>query len=270
MKSKFKEYTAQFTKPAVRSKLKHMLDDRLMDILEQLYWNDPRTPELGRLGDDRRLNPEDLDTYWKYKLETASSLLTKSGIGRDSTTLVADGLRHLIDNIAQGEPFTNHPDAAARIVDFSHAILRERMGMTADQVENCIKPYKYEVEMDNREWDLGRQRAEDKFGEEMSRAEAKLSEIRKRVGGGRKLGGLIRHVEELERWEEENRRRRVANMGRVVEQNAADGETALGEGVVETPLDAYKYSSAQIVDGEAAFSQACCRYCIRHSELITS
>lgn len=250
LKAKFKDYTTQFTKPAVRSKLKHMLDDRLMDILEQLYWNDPRTPELAKLAEDRKLTPEELDSYWKYKLETASSLLTKSGVGRDSTNLVADGLRGLIDNIAQAEPFTFHPDATTRIVDFSHAILRERMGMTADQVENCIKPYKYEVEMDEREWALGRERAEEKFGEEMGRAESKLGEIRKRVGGGRKLNSLIRHVEELEKWEEENRRRRVASMGKVVPE-----EESGAEGHVDTPLDAYKYSPAQVVDGESLSTQ---------------
>lgn len=240
LKSRFKEYTAQFTKPAVRAKLKAMLDDKVMDILEQLYWNDSRTPELAKLGDDRKLSPDDLDSYWKYKIETASSLLTKSGIGRDSTGLVADGLRGLIDSIATGEPFTYHPEAAERIIDFSHAILRERMGMTADQVENCIKPYKYEVEMDDREWGLGREKAEVKFEEETSRCETKLAEIRARVGGGRRLGGLIRHVGELEKWEEEKRRRRITKLD-------GDNEDDQSNAPV---LDAYKYSPAQIIDGE--------------------
>ena len=225
-----------FTKPAVRAKLKTMLDDKVMNILEQLYWNDGRTQELTKLGEDRRLSPDELDGYWKFKLETASSLLTKSGVGRDSTSLVADGLRGLIDSIAAGEPFTYHPEATERIIDFSHAILRERMGVTADQVENCIKPYKYEVEMDDREWGMGRERAEVKFEEEQARCEAKLAEIKGRVGGGRRLGGLIKHVGELERWEAEKRKRR-----------ADPNQDEEGAGPV---LDAYKYSPAQLIDGE--------------------
>jgi len=247
LKARFKEYTAHFTKPAVRSKLKTMLDERLMNILEQLYWNDPRTAELGKLAEDRRLTTDDLDPYWKYKLETASSLLTKSGVGRDSTALVADGLRGLIDSIASGEPFTFHPSASERIVDFSHDILRERMGLTADQVENCIKPYKYEVEMDEREWDVGRQRAEEKFGDEIKRCDETLAEIRKRVGGARRLGGLTRHVGDLEKWEEERRRRRLRP-----EPPVADGEAALDDPAEDggPVLDAYKYSPAQIIDGE--------------------
>ncbi|WVR05803.1 hypothetical protein IAU60_002828 [Kwoniella sp. DSM 27419] len=245
LKARFKEYTSQFTKPAVRSKLKEMLDDKLMNILEKLYWDDPRTPELARLAEDRKLTPEDLDAYWKYKLETASSLLTKSGVGRDSTALVAEGLRQLIDSIATGEPFTFHPSVSERITEFSHAILRERMGLTADQVENCIKPYKYEVEVEDREWAVGRDRAEDKFSEEIRRCDTKLAELRTRLGGPRKLNGLIRHVDELERWEEERRKRRLS-----APPMPAGEEPPLEEGA--PVLDAYKYSPAQIIDGRHA------------------
>ncbi|OCF33256.1 dynamin GTPase [Kwoniella heveanensis BCC8398] len=245
LKARFKEYTSQFTKPAVRSKLKEMLDDKFMNILEKLYWDDPRTPELAKLAEDRKLTPEELDSYWKYKLETASSLLTKSGVGRDSTALVAEGLRQLIDSIATGEPFTFHPSVSERITEFSHAILRERMGLTADQVENCIKPYKYEVEVEDREWQVGRDRADDKFGEEIKRCDSKLAEIRTRLGGSRKLNGLIRHVGELERWEEERRKRRLSR-GVI----ATDREDEAEEGA--PVLDAYKYSPAQIIDGRHA------------------
>lgn len=244
LKARFKDYTAQFTKPHIRTKLKSMLDEKLMDILEQLYWTDQRTPELNKLADDRRSTPENLDPYWSYKLETASSLLTKSGVGRDSTALVAEGLRQLIDSIATGEPFSYHPAAAERIVEFSHGILRERMGLTADQVENCIKPYKYEVEVDDREWAIGREKAEEKFRDEMARCEYKLGEIRGKVGGARRLGGLVRYVGEMEKREEEKRRRRIGSLGKKSESEEAEVEPELPE------LDAYKYSAAQIIDGE--------------------
>ncbi len=218
-----------------------MLDEKVMDILEQLYFNDEsRANELSRLGDDRRLtNQDDIEQYWKYKLETASSLLTKSGVGRDSTGLVADGLRGLIDSIATGEPFSFHPSASERIVDFSHALLRDRMGVTADQVENCIKPYKYEVEVDEREWENGRARADRKFQEEMVLCDAKLNEIRSRLGGSRRLNALVRHVDELEKWTAKNRLR-----------NASTSED--GEEEAAPQIDAYKYSPAQLIDGRHA------------------
>lgn len=243
LKARFKEYTKQFNKPAVRSKLTAMLDEKVMDILEQLYFNDEtRAQELSKLGEDRRLtNESDLEPYWKYKLETASSLLTKSGVGRDSTGLVADGLRGLIDSIATGEPFSFHPSASERIVDFSHALLRDRMGLTADQVENCIKPYKYEVEVDDREWENGRARADRKFSEEIVLCDAKLNEIRQRLGGNRRLSALVKHVDELEKWTAQNRLRN------------ASGNPDEAEADANAPtVDAYKYSPAQLIDGRHA------------------
>ncbi len=244
LKARFKEYTGQFTKPHIRQKLRSMLDDKVMDILEQLYWMDRRSAELGKLGDDRRMTPEELDTYWRYKLDTASSLLTKSGVGRDSTQLVAEGLRALIDSIATGEPFSHHPGASERIVQFSHAILRDRLGLTADQVENCIKPYKYEVEVDPREWEIGRVHAEEAFAVEAQRCENKLAEIRKKVGGSRRLNGLIGYVKEVDQREaERNRRRMTSGVARVepVDTQEAQEEAPLAE--------SYKYSPAQVADG---------------------
>lgn len=244
LKVRFKEFTAQFTKPQVRSKLKAMLDDKVMDILEQLYWMDQRAAELSKLGEDKKLTPEELDNYWKYKLDTASSLLTKSGVGRDSTQLVAEGLRGLIDSIATGEPFTFHPEVADRIIQFSRAILRERLGVTADQVENCIKPYKYEVEVDDREWEIGRHHSEEAFALEIARCESKLADIRKKVGGSRKLTSLVSYVQEIQQRETERTRQRFGGFGRSPEATVEPEEE-------ESPLpDSYKYSPAQVADGQ--------------------
>ncbi|KAF8121792.1 P-loop containing nucleoside triphosphate hydrolase protein [Boletus edulis] len=236
LKARFKDLSVQFRKPEVRAKLKAMLDDKVMDVLEQLYWFDKRASELGALGADPKLKPGDVDAYWRHKLEAASSLLTKSGIGRDSTLLVADGLRALIDSITVGEPFNHHPRAAERLVQFSHMILRDRIGLTSDQVENCIKPYKYEVDIDEREWEQGRGRAVNLFEKEAAMCETKVKEIRKRVGGSRRLNGLIGYVKELEEREQERKNKRIA------------GED---EGPAEEP-ESYRYPPAQILDARHA------------------
>ncbi|KAJ7931398.1 hypothetical protein B0H13DRAFT_1957946 [Mycena leptocephala] len=209
LKLRFKEFTQQFRRPVIREKLKGMLDDKVMDVLEQLYWLDKRAPELGNIAADPRLKPEDIEPYWRHKLEAASSLLTKSGVGRDSTLLVADGLRALIDSIAAGEPFTFHPRASERLIQFSHMILRDRIGVASDQVENCIKPFKYEIEVEDREWELGRERAIDLFEKEVTMCETKLKDIRKKVGGSRRLGGLVNYVKSLEEKEREKKAKRL-------------------------------------------------------------
>lgn len=237
LKARFKEFTTQFRKPQIRAKLRAMLDDKVMDVLEQLYWSDKRTPELTNLGADPKVKPEDVEPYWRYKLEAASSLLTKSGVGRDSTLLVADGLRALIDTIASGEPFTYHPRAAERLIQFSHMILRDRIGVTSDQVENCIKPYKYEVEVDEREWEVGRTEAVQLFDKEVTMCEEKLKEIRKKVGGSRRLNNLISYVKALEVQELEKKTRVIT----------ATEEAS--EPVQDPTVDDYRYPPAHVLDG---------------------
>lgn len=238
LKARFKEFTVQFRKPQIRAKLKEMLDDRVLSVLEQLYWNDSRAAELTSLAADVRVKPEDVEPFWRYKLEAASSLLTKSGVGRESTLLVADGLRALIDSIAQGDPFTFHPRAAERLIEFSHMILRDRIGVTADQVENCIKPYKYEVEVEPREWEVGRAQAVELFEREVRLCEETLAEIRKKVGGSRRLNSLVAYVKTLEEKEKERKQKRL------LAPPAEDGQASS-----EPASEDYRYPPAQIHDG---------------------
>jgi dynamin-like GTPase MGM1, mitochondrial len=237
LKSRFKELTVQFRKPQVRAKLKEMLDEKVMRVLENVYWTDKRTPELSNLAADSKVKPEDVEPYWKYKLDAASSLLTKSGVGRDSTALVANGLRSLIDSIAAGEPFEYHPRTVERLIEFSHAILRERVNVTSDQVENCIKPYKFDVEVDDREWEAGRTGAIQMFERDITLCEEKLKDIRKKVGGSRRLSSLIGHVKTLEERERQKKERPPNGDAESVEDNALSN------------ADDYHYPPAHVLDG---------------------
>ena len=247
LKARFKEFTTQFRKPQIRAKLKEMLDEKVMGVLEQLYWSDRRAAELAALGADPKVKPEDVESYWRYKLGAASSLLTKSGVGRDSTLLVADGLSALIDSIAAREPFTFHPKAAERLIEFSHAILRDRIGVTSDSVENCIKPYKYEVEVDEREWEQGRTQAIDLFERESKLCENKLTDIRRKVGGSRRLSSLVGYVKRLEEEESERKQRRLAG----VENGPQPSDEATEKQKREA--DDYRYPPAQVLDGQSPF-----------------
>lgn len=201
LKLRFKEFASNFGKPEVRALLKQALDEKVMDILAQMYWSDARTPELSQLADTRKVSPEDLDKYWQYKLDASSSALTKSGIGRLSTQLVVDSIRTQIEHLAQSEPFGHHPEAAERIVAFSTAILRDRFGLTADQVENCVKPFKYEVEVEPPEWEAGRQRSVSLVERELSMCDAAFNGIKKLLGSRRLKGAMeyVTHLEERER-----------------------------------------------------------------------
>jgi hypothetical protein len=235
LKARFRDFTSQFTRPQLRAKLKEMLEYKVMDIMEQLYWADGRADELNALAADTKVKSDNVEPYWRYKLEAASSLLTKSGVGRDSTLLVADGLRALIDSLASGEPFSHHPRAAERIVAFAHEILRDRIGVTSDQVENCIKPYKYEIEMDPPEWEIGRLKSAEMLEREIGMCEVKLKEIRQKVGGSRRLNNLTSYVKSIEERMRERKAERLAN---------PDAEDATSSEDVN-----YRYSPAQMIDG---------------------
>ncbi|SPO45474.1 probable MGM1 - Mitochondrial GTPase related to dynamin [Moesziomyces antarcticus] len=215
LKLRFNQFAAHFGKPEVRALLKHALDEKVMDILAQMYWSDARTPELAQLADARKLAPDQLDKYWQYKLDASSSALTKAGIGRMSTQLVVDAIRTQIEHLARSEPFNHHPEAAERIVAFSSAILRERFGLTADQVENCVKPFKYEVEVEPAEWEAGRQRSVSLVERELDMCDAAFNGIKKLLGG-RRLKGAMEYVTHME----ERERRRVQARLRAREESA--------------------------------------------------
>jgi len=246
LKASFKEASAQFSKPQVRARLKAMLDDRVLGVLEQLYWTDQRVEELNTLAQDPKIpNAAALDTYWRYKLEAASSLLTKSGVGRDATSMVADGLRGMIDALAGATgtgPFTHHLGAAARLEELAHEILRSRLSIAADQVENCIKPFKYEIEVEPGEWEAGRERAVAALEKEQALCSEKLNTIRTRVGGGRRLNALLTYVKNLEAQEREIAARMVMRRD--------SGEDVEPE--VPSIVDNYKYNPAHVIDARHA------------------
>ncbi|SCV67493.1 BQ2448_5104 [Microbotryum intermedium] len=207
LKARINELGKGFTKAEVRRMLKHALDEQILDLLAQQYWSDPKLPELGKLGDTSTLTPDVLDAYWTRKLAAISSALTKSGVGRASTQLVVESIRSRLSLLSNEEPLSYHPEAASRVHATADALLRERFALTSDQVENSVKPFKYEVEVEPKEWEDGRQRANELLQRELGMCESALNKIKDAVGG-RKLKGAMDYVGELEERERRRRERR--------------------------------------------------------------
>ena len=244
LKQRLNALSKAYGKTQVRKLLKSYLDDRTMDILAQVYWED--RSDLGNLEELAGIpakvedlkakiarNPElaktqtDPDTVWRHKLDAATSALTKSGVGRTSTQLVVDAIRaHISSSLTDEKPLSNHPTTAERINGFSDSILRERYSITADQVENCIKPYKYEVELDSdgKEWDKGRTDSIEVIKREVEMCNNALDAIKDSVGGNRRLNNAMQYVTNLEdREKQRNAARRAAAAKRL---SASPGTTA--------------------------------------------
>ncbi|ORX89669.1 hypothetical protein K493DRAFT_232753 [Basidiobolus meristosporus CBS 931.73] len=203
LKLKFKDFASTFGKPQVRQELRNLLEERVLDICAEMYWSDPKIFSLGK---------EKLDeVYWEHKLDICSSLLTKSGLGRSSTQMVVDLVMKNMEKLASNEPFLHHPDTQRQIVQFSHEILKSKYQVTVDQVENTIKPYKYEVECTEQEWADGLKRSIGLLQKEISMCEYALTNIKTTVGKA-KLRSAIKHVLDSERDEQ----RRTASKAAIV------------------------------------------------------
>ncbi|CAO3594170.1 unnamed protein product [Absidia cylindrospora] len=195
LKHNFKDFSYRFGKPQVRHEVRTMLEQRVLDICAEHYWSD------GKIADLNKASPDDL--YWLYKIDLASAALTKSGIGRSTTQLVVDVLMSNMERLANAEQFQYHPETRKQILNFTNEILRSKFLTTSDQVENTIKPYKYEVEITDAEWTDGVKRSVVILEKELELCDQMTNNIKNSIGKS-KLKSAIRHVLDSDR--EDNRR----------------------------------------------------------------
>lgn len=196
----FKQLNTQFGRNEVRNLLKAELDQKVLDLLAQRYWNKPIDYKDAYdvhinehpLSELPKANPNDL--YWLRKLDASTSSLTKLGIGRLSTNLVIEALTSEMKHLVDSTNFRNHPFARETIDDAVSGILNLRFYSTSDQVENCIKPYKYEVDVEDREWIKSREHSYNLLKEELRQCEDAFYKIKKTIGG-HKLNQVFKFIE---------------------------------------------------------------------------
>jgi hypothetical protein len=97
--------------------------------------------------------------------------------------------------------FANHPFARKAITDACEGILNDRFYSTSDQVENCIKPFKYEIDVEDSEWSKGRVNVAGVLKRELGAVEDAIKEVEKSVGGRRKLKDVVTFVEKAKKGE---------------------------------------------------------------------
>lgn len=202
-KHSFKQFAEGFGRPQMQLLLKGELDQRVLDLLAQRYWNrpiedlSPAVPEPDPLSELPRADPESL--YWHRQLDASTSQLTKLGIGRLATNVVASSIQANVEQLIAQSNFVNHPFARQTILDAAASILNDRFYSTSDQVENCIKPYKFEIELEDREWEAGREHAASVLRTELQACQDAMKRLEGTVGGRRKLGEVMAFVDKARR-----------------------------------------------------------------------
>lgn len=204
-KHSFKEFAESFGRPQVRELLKEELDQRVLDLLAQRYWNKPVNdltpppPEPDPLSALPKTGQDSL--YWHRKLDASTSSLTKLGIGRLATTVVANALQSEVDRLIAGSTFASHAHAQQAITAAASGILNERFYSTSDQVENCIKPYKFEIDVEDSEWTKGKQNIINTLRGELKACEAAVKDVETNVGGKRKLKDVMNFIDRIRKGE---------------------------------------------------------------------
>lgn len=198
-KHSFKQFTEEFGRPQMREILKRELDQRVLDLLALRYWNKPITdlsrppPEADTLADLPKADAN--SPYWHRQLDASTSALTKLGVGRLATSAVASAIQQHIEQLIAQSTFANHPYAREAITNAASSILNERFYSTSDQVENCIKPYKFEIDIEDREWTAGREHVGGVLKGELEACQGALTNLEKAVGGRRKLKEVMTFVD---------------------------------------------------------------------------
>lgn len=204
-KHSFKQFAEEFGRPQMHELLKQELDQKVLDLLAARYWNKPiddlsvAKPDLDNLADLPKADPDSL--YWHRQLDASTSALTKLGVGRLATTAVASSIQGHIDSLLARSSFSTHPFARQAIMEAASTILNERFYSTSDQVENCIKPYKFEIELEDREWAKGRDHVGGVLKKELQDCEAAMKRLEDTVGGRRKLKEVMVFVDKARKGE---------------------------------------------------------------------
>jgi len=202
-KHSFRGFTEQFGRQQVRELLKHELDQQVLNLLAQRYWNRPFDdlnvpfPETDPLNSLPKADVEGEDQIWKIKLDSSSAALTKLGVGRLATTVVASALHAQIDRLIANSRFAAHPFARQAITDASSTILKDLSYDISDELEICIKPYKYRIEVEDYEWAKGRENVAKVLKDELKVVEAAVKHLEDQVGGRKKVKDVMSFIDRV-------------------------------------------------------------------------
>ncbi|PKS05233.1 hypothetical protein jhhlp_008604 [Lomentospora prolificans] len=206
-KHSFRKFKDSFGLAQMQELLKNELDQKILDLLAERYWNKPirdlspsqPEPLESSLPDLPKASPD--SPYWTRQLEASSSTLTECGVGHLSTVALKEALETHFVGLVDESRFKDNPLARRAIMEAASSILNERFYPTVDGVEHAIKPYKFRLNVDDREWKEGREHSIHLLQKELKLCESALKNAEASVGGWRKLKDVMSFVDKARRGE---------------------------------------------------------------------
>ena len=206
----FKGFSDTFGRKEVREIVKQELDQQVLNLLAQRYWNKP-VESLRPKNDVEdalqepleqlpKANPDNMP-LWNLKLDASTSTLTKLGIGRLATGVTAQALQESVQNLIASGTFNSHPFAVKAITEASESILRDLSYETSDELEICVKPYKYRVEVSDAEWKRGRDNIAEVLKRELRDCDAATKVVDDQIGGRRKAKDVVSFIDRVRKGE---------------------------------------------------------------------
>ncbi|KAF2112905.1 P-loop containing nucleoside triphosphate hydrolase protein [Lophiotrema nucula] len=202
-KHSFRGFSEQFGRQQVRELLKHELDQQVLNLLAQRYWNrpledlSPPLPETDPLSGLAKADIENEHQIWQIKLDSSSAALTKLGVGRLATSVVAGNLQAQVDRLIGGSRFAAHPFARQAITEASTSILKDLSYDISDELEICIKPYKYRIEVEDNEWAKGRENVTNVLKDELKVCESAVKRLEEQMGGRKKVKDVMAFIDRV-------------------------------------------------------------------------
>lgn len=205
----FKEFTQTFGRSEVRDIVKRELDQKVMDALASKYWNRP-VESLKAVDPSSDFVEEPLQSLpkadpenplWQLKLNACTNMITKAGVGRLATQVTADALQSAVEGLLSNSTFAAHPYATQAITQACSNILRDLSYDTSDELEICVKPYKYRVEISDSEWKQGRANVTELLKQELKDCEAWAKSIENNIGGYRKTRDVMAFIDRVRKGE---------------------------------------------------------------------
>ncbi|KAF2156699.1 hypothetical protein K461DRAFT_283599 [Myriangium duriaei CBS 260.36] len=203
-KHDFRSFAESFGRREVQALLKHELDQQVLNLLAQRYWNRPvetlEPPiEHGQSAMETlaSLPKSTDDELWRIKLDASVASLTKLGIGRLATTVVASNLSDQITSLVASSSFAGSPYARSAIIDAAASILRELSYDTSDELEICLKPYKFRIDLSDSDWATGRENIATALRSELKDCEAALASVEDVMGGRKKARDVISFIDKV-------------------------------------------------------------------------